>query len=880
MDHPHKNRTIIIISLFTIIVGIIVMLGWIFSIQVFQEIVPGFEPMRFNASLCFVLSGIALLLTQYKTRRYNNLPFVILSFLVTLIGAITLSQDLFHFNSGLDQLFITNTTGAPYYSTFPGRMAFNASVNFFLLGLGFLALTVKKRLFYRISQCFFHLVTLFSTVALIGYLYGVSLFRSLFYVSSMATHTAILFFILSLGASLLNPSIGITRMFTGKQVGDKMAKRLFTLIFLMIIIFGSLRIKTPYFQLHSSIDIGISLLAVCFLLVSLLLIWNTANWLNRSDKRRSVAEAEVKLMNAELEKRVEERSAEIQKSEEKYRSLIEQASDAICVIDFNRKFTEVNASMCKMMGYTRDELLGLNADAIVDPEELKTEPLQQKMNTPGQFEVRERRFIRKDGFVFPVEINAKMFSDDRILVIARDITERKEAEELILKEKTLSEAIINSLPGIYYLRNEKGEYLRWNKNFETISGYTTEEIGKLNAKDLMAKENQEKVMKAYEKVFEEGYAMVETIGVTKDGTRIPFLLSVAPIIYENQRCLLGTGIDISSRINAEEELRSSEQKYKLLFESNPLPMWMIAKDDLSIIAVNEAAANHYGYTKDELLKMSVTALRPNEDIEQQMEGYRKDAGGSTDFGIVRHLKKDGTIMFVQLIAHDIIFEGRSVRLSLTNDITEKLKAEESLRKSEANLQTILKTTDTAYGLFDTELKLLAFNQKAAQFTEEQYGHIPEKGDRIADYFPQERFPQFKQFAIDVLNGSHINYEIDYPQANGSVCWYYVRLSPIINENQEILGIMMALYDITERKNAEQDLKNAYERIQSHISSMKEMAWKQSHLVRSPLANMKALVTMLKDSPSDTEVLSHLQNELDRMDAIIHEIAAEASIQDV
>ena len=108
-----------------------------------------------------------------------------------------------------------------------------------------------------------------------------------------------------------------------------------------------------------------------------------------------------------------------------------------------------------------------------------------------------------------------------------------------------------------------------------------------------------------------------------------------------------------------------------------------------------------------------------------------------------------------------------------------------------------------------------------------------------------------------------------------VLWYDVRLFPIINERKEILGMMMALYDITERKNAEQDLKNAYERIHSHINSIKDMAWKQSHLIRGPLANLKGLVAMLKDDPSDARLFNHIKNELERMDDIIIEMAEEA-----
>ena len=87
---------------------------------------------------------------------------------------------------------------------------------------------------------------------------------------------------------------------------------------------------------------------------------------------------------------------------------------------------------------------------------------------------------------------------------------------------------------------------------------------------------------------------------------------------------------------------------------------------------------------------------------------------------------------------------------------------------------------------------------------------------------------------------------------------------------------MALYNITERKSAEQDLKSAYERIQSHINSIKQMAWKQSHLVRSPLANLKALADMLKIHPEDKEALKHFHAELNRLDDIIHEMAKEAS----
>jgi PAS domain S-box-containing protein len=858
------------------------MTGWILNIPALQSIIPSFEEMRFNAALCFVLFSSALLITQYQTEWYNNILFFILSLLGFVIGLMTLSQDLFHYNSGLDQLFVTDKTIPSYGFPFPGRMAFNASVNFLFLGLGFLALVFKKRLFNILSQFFFHIVTILSAVALIGYLYGVSFFRAFLYQTSMATHTAILFFLFSLAASLVNPTIGIARLFTGKWVGNKMAKRLYTLMILMVIGFGSLRFQTQRFHLFSSLYLGVSLLAVSFLLVSLGLIWHTANWLNRIDEQRSKAEAEVKLMNVELEKRVEERSAEIQKSEEKYRSLIEQASDAIFLLDYNRNFIEVNASMCKMMGYSKEELLQLNVEAVIDPEELKTIPLAKDVVDSGQSISRERRYIRKNGSIFTVEVNVKGLSEDRIMVIARDITDRKKMEtelkEAELKFRTIAD---KSMVGVYMVQN--GKFIYVNPRFAEVFGYQPEEMINTFQVETIIHESYRSIASENVKLRTEGKVEsihYEVLGKKKDGSTNWIEFYGNKTIIGEQPTIIGSMIDITKRKRAEEELRSSEHKYKLLFVSNPMPLWMIAKDNLSIIAVNEAAAKLYGYTRQELLNMSVKDLRLNVDFEQQLEGYRNGKDNSTGPNIVRHLKKDGTVMFVQIIAHDIIFEGRPVRLSLTNDITEKLIAEESLQKSEANLQTILNTTDTAYVLFDTDLKVLAFNQKASEFVNQQYNHVPEKGDRLVDFFPKERFPQFISFTKNVLKGNNINFEMDYSQADGSVLWYNVRLFPITNDKKAILGILIGLYNITERKNAEQDLKCAYERIQSHINSIKDMAWKQSHLIRSPLANLKGLTTMLKDGLLDTEALEHIQTELNRMDAIIIEMAKDASNQNI
>ena len=129
---------------------------------------------------------------------------------------------------------------------------------------------------------------------------------------------------------------------------------------------------------------------------------------------------------------------------------------------------------------------------------------------------------------------------------------------------------------------------------------------------------------------------------------------------------------------ADEALRSSEQKYKLLFESNPMPMWMFSIESLAIIDVNEAAMVHYGYSREEFL--SITA--GNIWNEQKREAYRS--------GVWKHKKKDGTLIDVEVIAHDFMHGQEPVILILAIDITEKLRAQAELAR-QADIQQKLVT---------------------------------------------------------------------------------------------------------------------------------------------------------------------------------------------
>jgi two-component system cell cycle sensor histidine kinase/response regulator CckA len=136
----------------------------------------------------------------------------------------------------------------------------------------------------------------------------------------------------------------------------------------------------------------------------------------------------------------------------------------------------------------------------------------------------------------------------------------------------------------------------------------------------------------------------------------------------------------------EEALRESEKRYRLLFESNPFPMWVYDLETLAFLAVNEAAILHYGYSRAEFFAMTIKDIRPSEDIPALLESLSNVASGFDRASGWRHRKKDGTIIDVEITSHQLFFAGKNAEVVLATDITDRKRAEDALRTSEEQLR--------------------------------------------------------------------------------------------------------------------------------------------------------------------------------------------------
>jgi PAS domain S-box-containing protein len=248
----------------------------------------------------------------------------------------------------------------------------------------------------------------------------------------------------------------------------------------------------------------------------------------------------------------------LKQSEEKYRSLVEQQADAITIFDEKGHILDVNTSATHLLQYTKDEYQRMTIMDILSPGEIEKNPLRYGSLKNGESTINQRKLRRKDGSYVESEVHTKRLFDGMFLASVRDLTERIQVQRQLEKEKELSDSIINSLPGLFYLFQKNGHYLRWNKQLEVVSGYSAEEMSNISPLDFIIEEEVYDVSNAIEKTFQTGHAFIEAHLRTKDGRKIPYYFSGIAINFAGTECLLGTGIDLSVMKNLEKQL--SQQK--------------------------------------------------------------------------------------------------------------------------------------------------------------------------------------------------------------------------------------------------------------------------------------------------------------------------------
>jgi PAS domain S-box-containing protein len=285
--------------------------------------------------------------------------------------------------------------------------------------------------------------------------------------------------------------------------------------------------------------------------------------IGRDITERSRAQDEIRKLNKELEKQI----IEVRRAEERYHSIFENAVEGIFQTTADGRFIAANPAMARLLGYdSPGDLMASVTDAqrdvYVDPD--SRAEFERRLQRSDRVSGLELKYRRKDGSLVVVSESARAVRDESGTLlyyegIAEDITERKRAEAKILSEQLFSESIVNSLPGIFYLFDQTGKFLRWNKNFEQITGYSPEEIGTLSPLDLFVGQEKELIAQRIQEAFAIGASDAEAHLISKSGQCTPYYFTGARIDSNGQPCLIGLGLDIAERKLLEDQLRQAQK---------------------------------------------------------------------------------------------------------------------------------------------------------------------------------------------------------------------------------------------------------------------------------------------------------------------------------
>ena len=450
------------------------------------------------------------------------------------------------------------------------------------------------------------------------------------------------------------------------------------------------------------------------------------------------------------------------------------------------------------------------------------------------------------------------------------VTEKKSK-----RKKTSYHSIFDQASDAIIITDFDGNFIDFNDSLCRMSGYTKKELLQLNIRDLIEPDQLKKRPMNFHRVAVGEQVHSERLMMNKNGDMLHIEANVKKFGDDMQLAILR---DVTEMRKAQKMVELSEARFRGAFEHSAIGMAIVSLEG-KWLKVNNELCNMTGYTKEELFVQHCLDISHPDDLNKDLHFFQQLMDGEIEFYRIkqRYIHKDGSIIWINLNT-SLIKDSLDQPLyfvSQIENITNRKESEEALKKSEANMQAVFDTTDTAYALINTDLRVISYNKYAADFVRTEVGVSGKAGDHLSKFILDERKPVIEPLLPEVLTGRHINYEAGYPQPDGSVHWYYVRLYPITGIEKEVFGLMVAIDNITNRKQEELNKEKTANELISRNKDLEKFAHILSHNVRSHVTRLMGLTNLLTEFDINEEennmLISGVSQSVNELDEVVRNL---------
>ena len=511
-----------------------------------------------------------------------------------------------------------------------------------------------------------------------------------------------------------------------------------------------------------------------------------------------------------------------QASADKYRVLFEHTLDAVAIADMEGRVLEANPACLRLYGYTAEEVKGRKLINVAAPEDRNMAAAAMANLAAGRQVIKTLRARRKDGTRFVVDLVASVVvigGQRRIVSVTRDVTDRVRAEQARSQSERMYRTVFESANDAVFIESVDGRILDVNRNGCELLGYTKDELTRRRVPDLVPAEARAWLPRVVDAVMRDGTFRTEAVRVHKRGRHIPVDISASTMELDGRTVILSIVRDITQRKLAEQALRESEEKFRTVAEQSPNMIFINARG--RVVYANQKSADVMGYAREEFYAPDFDFMRliAPESAEQIKAVYARHAHGEEakpyEYTLVT---KDGRRIESLITTKLIDYDGTRAILGIVTDITERVKADRTLREEKDRSQRYLALAGSMLVALDASGNITLLNRRACQVLGVTEGEALGR-NWFETFVPEHYRAQVKPVFAELMSGNlepveHYNNPV--LSAGGEerlIAWHNALLR---DDQGRPTGTLSSGEDVTERERTLAALRESEEKYRSVV----------------------------------------------------------------